>query len=155
MQGRGLFSNFVSTMFDFYGGMFRLTFFLPFVLLQVKIKFHLKVSQINLFKAWYLSRRKFLEHFDEDYVFTFDEPDSFKEKTTKITWDKDAVPGQSILKKKKSNEKEPSSPIDKLIKIEKDIEIISDILLSREDAEIRTNKVPKRNRKKHYYKNTF
>ena len=36
MNGKGFFSNFVCTMFDFYGGMFRLTFFLPFVLLQVK-----------------------------------------------------------------------------------------------------------------------
>ena len=35
MNGKGFFSNFVCTMFDFYGGMFRLTFFLPFVLLQV------------------------------------------------------------------------------------------------------------------------
>ena len=35
MRRRGLFANFVGTMFDFYGGMFRLTFFLPFTLLQV------------------------------------------------------------------------------------------------------------------------
>ena len=47
------------------------------------------------------------------------------------------MPGQSILKRKKSEEKEPSSPIDKLNKIEKDIEIISEILLSREDEEVR------------------
>ena len=35
MHRRGFFSNFFRTMFDFYGGMFRLTFFLPFVLMQV------------------------------------------------------------------------------------------------------------------------
>lgn len=80
-----------------------------------------------------------MEHFDEDHVFNFEEPQSFEEKTTRITWDKDAVPGQSILKKKKSEEKEPSSPIDKLNKIEKDIEIISDILRSREDEEVRAS----------------
>ena len=79
-----------------------------------------------------------MEHFDEDFVFNFEEPESFVEKTTRITWDKDALPGQSILKKKKSEEKEPSSPIDKLNKIEKDIEIISDILLSKEGEKIRT-----------------
>ena len=38
MNGKGFFSNFVCTMFDFYGGMFRLTFFLPFVLLQVNTR---------------------------------------------------------------------------------------------------------------------
>ena len=80
-----------------------------------------------------------MEHFDEDYVFNFEEPELFVEKTTRITWDKDAVPGQSILKKKKSEEKESSSPIDKLNKIEKDIEIISDILLlSKEGEKVRT-----------------
>ena len=52
------------------------------------------------------------------------------------------MPGQSILKKKKSEEKEPSSPIDKLNKIEKDIEIISDILRSREDEEVRASSSP-------------
>ena len=54
------------------------------------------------------------------------------------------MPGQSILKKKKSEEKEPSSPIDKLNKIEKDIEIISDILRSREDEEVRAGSSPSR-----------
>ena len=83
-----------------------------------------------------------MEHFDEDHVFNFEEPQFFEEKTTRITWDKDAVPGHSILKKKKSEEKEPSSPIDKLNKIEKDIEIISDILRSREDEEVRASSSP-------------
>ena len=84
-----------------------------------------------------MSRRKIMEQFDEDYILNFDEPEVFEERSTRITWDKNAVPGQSILKRKKSEEKEPSSPIDKLNKIEKDIEIISEILLSREDEEVR------------------
>ena len=85
-----------------------------------------------------MSRQKILEQLDEDYILNFDEPEVFEERSTnRITWDKTAVPGQSILKRKKSEEKEPSSPIDKLNKIEKDIEIISEILLSREDEEVR------------------
>ena len=85
-----------------------------------------------------MSRQKILEQFDEDYILNFDEPEVFEERSTNtITWDRTAVPGQSILKRKKSEEKEPSSPIDKLNKIEKDIEIISEILLSREDEEVR------------------
>ena len=31
----GFFAGLFGTMFEFYGGMFRLTFFLPFTLLQV------------------------------------------------------------------------------------------------------------------------
>ena len=85
-----------------------------------------------------MSRQHILEQFDEDYILNFDEPEVFKDRSTnRTTWDKTAVPGQSILKRKKSEEKEPSSPIDKLNKIEKDIEIISEILLSREDEEVR------------------
>ena len=85
-----------------------------------------------------MSRRKIMEQFDEDYILNFDEPEVFEERSTRITWDKNTVPGQSILKRKKSEEKEPSSPIDKLNKIEKDIEFISEILLSREDEEVKT-----------------
>lgn len=44
MQRGGFFSNFVCTMFDFYGGMFRLTFFLPFVLLQVSTRYSIEGS---------------------------------------------------------------------------------------------------------------
>ena len=37
MGGQGFFSSFVATLWDFYGGMFRLTLFLPFTLLQVEV----------------------------------------------------------------------------------------------------------------------
>ena len=37
MGGQGFFTSFVATLWDFYGGMFRLTLFLPFTLLQVEV----------------------------------------------------------------------------------------------------------------------
>ena len=47
MRRRGLFPIFFRMMFDFYGGMFRLTFFLPFVLMQVKNKQSNSIGKIS------------------------------------------------------------------------------------------------------------
>jgi len=67
MVKMGFFAGLFGTMFEFYGGMFRLTFFLPFTLLQ----------------AWQLSRSKYIENIGAgDKLDTTDEDCVFQERET-------------------------------------------------------------------------
>jgi len=119
----GFFAGLFGTMFEFYGGMFRLTFFLPFTLLQ----------------AWQISRQRFIEELQEKAasVELNDEGQiQSDEKTLKISWNKNAQPSHSILKKqvdwdetyKRKND--PNSDItNQLNEIGRSLEKLSTILL--------------------------
>ena len=145
----GFFAGLFGTMFEFYGGMFRLTFFLPFTLLQVSfhILLNLTFKGFSL-QAWQLSRTKFIENLTEkssqpELACSPEETMIQEEqKPTTITWDMNAKPSQSILKHSDFREKEKkrdelnSEISDKLDKIGKGIEMISEILLRKETAKL-------------------
>ena len=149
MVKMGFFAGLFGTMFEFYGGMFRLTFFLPFTLLQVSFQILLNLTFKGFsLQAWQLSRTKFIENLTEKSSqpeLTCSSEETIvhdAQKPTTITWDMNAKPGQSILKHSDFREKEKrrdelnSEISDKLDKIGKGIEMISEILLRKETAKL-------------------
>ena len=125
MRKHGFFLAFFQTIFEFYEGVFKMTVFLPFTLLQ----------------AWHISRATNTERQLTLAVgpsppsSPFTDPE--EEKPSKVSWDKSAQPKYSILKNTRENQEKSSPPreqniVNKLELIGREIELISD-LLSRTD----------------------
>ena len=119
MRKHGFFLGLLETLFEFYEGVFKLTVFLPFTLLQ----------------AWQLSRtgrpsspprRLQLER-------SLSPDDHNVERPGKVSWDKDAEPKHSILKttQEESGGEAREDIANKLELIGREIERISDLLTER------------------------
>ena len=118
MRKYGFFLAFFQTIFEFYEGVFKMTVFLPFTLLQ----------------AWHLSRTSTTNR--QLILASSLSPPSppYNDKTSKVSWDKDAQPRYSILKNTRENQGKTFPPreqniVNKLELIGREIEQISDLLL--------------------------
>ena len=114
MQRQGFLLGVLETLFEFYEGVFKLTVFLPFTLLQ----------------AWQLSRTSQSSRLVQ--LERSPSPPPNTERQARISWDKDALPKHSILKTPR--EEAPATDPDredianKLELIGREIERISDLL---------------------------
>ena len=121
MRKQGFFLGFLETLLEFYEGVFKLTVFLPFTLLQ----------------AWHLSRNATYRQLqlthgggsgdDRDFI------ESQTERASKVSWDKDALPKHSILKNTRDQQSPHEDLATKLELIGREIELISDLLLRQEN----------------------
>ena len=122
MPKYGFFLAFFQTIFEFYEGVFKMTVFLPFTLLQ----------------AWQLSRPGTTNRQLSLAAGSSSPPSPpYNDKTSKVSWDKDAQPRYSILKNTRENQGKTfpareQNIVNKLELIGREIELISD-LLSRTD----------------------
>lgn len=120
MQRQGLLLGLLETLFEFYEGVFKLTVFLPFTLLQ----------------AWQLSRSSQSSRLLQ--LERSPSPPPQQERQARVSWDKDALPKHSILKTaREETGKEAPAPApdperediaNKLELIGREIERISDLL---------------------------
>ena len=102
----------------------------PWVILRHSIQLRFLV----VIKAWQISRHRFIENLT-DKAAAIDLETETTEIPSKISWNKDAQPGQSILKKQDSREEEKPRAAQrndithKLDEIGKSLEKLSNILL--------------------------
>ena len=119
MPKYGFFLAFFQTIFEFYEGVFKMTVFLPFTLLQ----------------AWQLSRPGTTNRQLSLAAGSSSPPSPpYNDKTSKVSWDKDAQPRYSILKNTRENQGKTfpareQNIVNKLELIGREIELISDLLL--------------------------